>query len=646
MPHRRFIPALALLLALLACNLPGRPGDSAGDEPGLRLGDPVEVLSTTVPPAGGTIRVDQPESPIDGLAIDVPAGAYAAPTAFTIRVRQILSHTYGERLQPLTPLIEIDNGGLEAQTHLIVHLPADLPPDSFAMAFRYDRESGRLEGLPVLSIDGGEVQVPVLHFSELVLTWVEEELLTQPITTRFVLGRDNWPFPNDGSVVQPAGHCAGETLSALYYLQMIGGEPLVTAFDGYDNGFRRTPELAVDDRLGWRLSSAAQAINRVEGSNARLQYWLTTQSRQPRLALLTFALTMWLTGEPQLVQLQGAGEAAHAVLAYAVNGTEVSIYDPNHPTEPRTLTYLPAEHDFAAYTTGLTSKGALTTFSEVYFIPAREAIDWAALGGLWREFLGGSVGQALFPSYTLWAQGAAPGAAEARRALTDGFRTQADRLRVTFESPGFQGRAVVYNDSPQAFEAILSGQTRELELEQGTTTLGFEIEAEVSQGVFRWVDFRWIDIVRGEAPTETQPPAAAPAGDWSIEDCNALPFLRITSSEPQSMAIGGGTTCNLTIDLENTHAEHPIMAFYFRRAEGTHGESVVEDWLTAPLDPGQHASLALHRTMHEGEIQDATDATLIGAVFADWDSGPGCRWIWQDPEASGFPFLPLENSCR
>jgi len=644
----RIAALAALLLTALACNLPGLLGGRADGQLGLRLGDPVDVLTTAIPPAGGWIQVDRPGSPLDGLAIEVPAGAYAGSIQFAIRYRPIESHSYGERLQPLTPLIEIDNGGVEAETHLILHLPAEVPPESFVMAFRYDRESGELEGLPVLSIKGGEVQVPVRHFSDLLLTWVKEELLTQPITTGFVQGRDNWPFPNDGSYAQQAGHCAGQTLSALYYFQRLRGEPLFTAFDGYDNGFRRTPDLPEDDRMGQRLSTAAQAINRVEGSSTRVQYWLERQIDEPRLSMLTFALTMWLTGEPQLVQLQRDGPEAHAVLAYAAKGNVLFISDPNHPDEQRTLTYLPAERRFAEYTTGLTSRGLPTTFKYVYFIPAREAIDWAALGSLWEQFLAGTVGESLFPSYTLWAQDAAPDAADVRRPLADGFKTWAKQLRVTFEPEGFEGRAVLYNEAAKAYDAILTGGSTEIELQTGTTTVGFLIEGVDKGGVHHWVDFRWVDILQGDPPTPTVPPTAAvaPSGNFSIEECNALPYLRIAPTEAQSLAITDGTTCNLRLELEDMHPDSPIITFQYRTAQYNHGETRIDTWETKSLDPGAQAFLALHRTLHEGIVQDANDFTLIGAVLADWDHGPGCRWIWQDPGASGFPFQSIENPCR
>ncbi len=75
-------------------------------------------------------------------------------------------------------------------------------------------------------------------------------------------------------------------------------------------------------------------------------------------------------------------------------------------------------------------------------------------------------------------------------------------------------------------------------------------------------------------------------------------------------------------------------------------EIVVEDWFIDPLEPGEQTTLRLHRTIHEGALQDSTDVTQIGATFDDWDSGPACRWIRFDPAASGFPFLMLENPCR
>lgn len=101
--NRRHASVSWLLLAVflsLSCNFPLVRPSSSGEARRLVLGEPTEILTASISSGGGELRIDEPGSPLDGLTIRVPAGAYPGDTGFRISTVPILSHTYGEAFDP------------------------------------------------------------------------------------------------------------------------------------------------------------------------------------------------------------------------------------------------------------------------------------------------------------------------------------------------------------------------------------------------------------------------------------------------------------------------------------------------------------------------------------------------------------------
>ena len=529
-------------------------------------------------------------------------------------------------------MIDVEAEGGRAAEFLLVDIPAEVPAGSFAMAFRHDPDSGELEGLPVVSIDGGVVRVPMLHFSEFFLSLMLEEMLTGDLTTGFVVGRDAWPFANRGSFAQPVGHSAGMTLSALYHFKLANEGPPVGAFGACDDNFRSTPGLPDDDRLALRLSGAVQAITPIDESSAVIHSWFDPEHIDPRLTPLTIAYAYWLTERPQVLHLDDGAQWGHSILAIGMKGNRVRIDDPNHPDRELALSFDPRTGEMSPYQTGVVAPvgggaeaddgarseadGMPDTFTDVYYLPVSDAIDWPALSGLWRQFKAGRVGETLFPAYGLSAQAAA--------------------LRVTFEP---QGKAVLYNDQLQAYDAVDGGGATEITLQADQTRVGFLIEGQV-QDRPRWVDFRWITIQRGE-PVAT-PTLTTLAGDLTLEDRNALPYLGLATESWQDSG-ATWTGCHFTYRLKNTHPSRDIAVMFYRIANLNFGGFVFDGWQQHyVLAPGETDQLVNMNDFSQGQLQNYRDYPRIGAVFTD----SGCRWIYLDPGASSFPFEDLENACR
>jgi hypothetical protein len=285
-------------------------------------------------------------------------------------------------------------------------------------------------------------------------------------------------------------------------------------------------------------------------------------------------------------------------------------------------------------------------FADAYFVPARDAVDWATLSGLWRQFKAGLVGETLFPAYSLFAQDPSADAAEAPRLLTDSFRTQARSLRVTLDAQGFTGKAVLYNDSATAYDAIEPGGFAEVSLESDQTRVGFLIlgwkEGHTGEGERTyWVDFRWITIGRGQPLPTASVPAPA-TGDLSIEACNALPYLGLSPEQWQDSG-ASWTGCHYTYHLTNTHPARDIAVFYYRKANLNFGDFKFDDWWQHyVLSPGETYQLMNMNDTSQGRLLNYQDYPRIGAVFTD----SGCRWIYLNPGSTEYPFEDLANSCR
>ncbi|MCG2768195.1 MAG: hypothetical protein L6435_07410 [Anaerolineae bacterium] len=225
----------------------------------LDLGDAVSVAAGTIGPGGGTIEVSAPGDPLDGLSIEVPPGAYADNVSFEITSREVVAHDLGQHFNPVSPLIEIRGGEALADELLTMTIPIEISADEFAMAFAYDAGSGEVEGLALLESTADSVTVVTRDISrDVLVSAILVDDLYGDKETGFVHGVDDWYFPNYGSFISPGGHCAGQSISAMYYFIEELGSSLYGKYDNYDNRYRDTPTLWADDELGYRLASVTQ----------------------------------------------------------------------------------------------------------------------------------------------------------------------------------------------------------------------------------------------------------------------------------------------------------------------------------------------------------------------------------------------------
>ena len=390
------------------------------------------LTTRTIPVTGGTVTVASATSPLNGLVVDVPADAFAAPTTVTVESAVIASHALGVNIDLASPLIVVNTGGLVASVPLELTIPVSLGVDDFPMPFKFDSRTGRLEALPMVDLATGSVTLATRNFGTsfvcpsirseifqsavnggiLVLRKKAGELDGLTVVTDFRPGVDDWQVPNWGSIVSPRGFGGGLALGALwYYLDQTCRCGAMALFGRYDNDgplektgmATATPALWQDDALVVRFVSVLQ--NRFWNS---LGSWISRA-----MAAMTdpwtfrackFALAQ--TRRPQYIEVSGRSadnrDVSQALIVYRADAGALWVADPNWPGEARQITY--ANGRFAAYTSGENrheiASGRAIEFTRVRFIGEEALVNHAEIQALWREFQAGTVGRAEFPVLT------------------------------------------------------------------------------------------------------------------------------------------------------------------------------------------------------------------------------------------------------
>lgn len=371
----------------------------------LTLGSMQQLTSATIGTNGGAIRVQAPGSAVNGLAIQVPSGAYPQSVPFTVSTRAIDKHKFGNLFNPASPLIHIENNHLFAKEPLQVEIPIQIAANEFAMAFSYDERTGKLEGIPLVSLSRDKLTLLTAHFSDIVVSKIDQAQLDKTIIdSGFKPGIDDWEFVNNGSIIAPDGHCAGQSITAMwYYLERrrgAGDPSLWNRFDNNNYGLK-TPAFWQDDSWGYRFASTVQVSMDWESRSRSLFKLLGGQD--DRFSWYGLGYAMALTQEPQYIAINTQAGNRHAIIAYKVEQNRIYVADPNYPGKSdRWIRY--ENGKFLPYSSGdhaaqIASQGT-TNYTKIFYIAKSSMINWDDLGKLYQQMLDGKIGQGLYPSYT------------------------------------------------------------------------------------------------------------------------------------------------------------------------------------------------------------------------------------------------------
>ena len=480
----------------------------------ITTGKSKELIDQTITTGGGKIVINDVDG-LRGLTIDIPANAYTESRDFHISYATIEKHDLGPGFNPVAPMIIVSNGGGYADSIMTMRIPIHISPEEFAMAFYYDDQTGKLEGIPLLASDENEVIIATRHFShsslnnkkspgiaaqaintdmdnekvaKIVMTAVSKEKLNRPFDSEFRPGVDDCPNDNYGSTYAPNGYCLGQSLVNMWYFtekKKKGWAPLYRIFD--NDGKDLTPHFWKDDERAIKLSSVTQfdytltIIPRLllMGLQGFAQKILTDQT-----TYYAFAYSIWLTKEPQFVDLP-AGKEGHAMVVYRVEGNQMYIADPNYPgNTERRIVYDPDRKAFIPYLSGTTADAKNIQYSSIYYVAKSSIVRWPTIPDNWEKVEDGSIGEGKFPDFELVARNDAGDYIP----FEDGFIIQGNReLTLDVRSPGFNGDFEVYDAAGGQFTDV---DAATVIVPPGTRRVGVMITDMNG----RWAGFKWIKI--------------------------------------------------------------------------------------------------------------------------------------------------------
>ena len=393
---------------------------------------PVTLPTQTVGAAGGIVIVDRPGSPVNGLTLVVPPGAFPASQIVGISYASSTGFAVPARTKAISPAITFrTSDGRLAAKPLLITIPVSVPSGTFPQLLLRDPATGRQELLTTVDYTPTSVTAMTGHLSGTRLMGKDGSFtkaagaqgnaaLSDPSGVGIVVvidtpldeleldhdsgfrpGVDSWEFAADQTI-----------LTDLYAPGLAATEAWYFIAKKQSNGnlwkkYQEADGIKDSNRRGLRWVSAADyEIYRgfVEELKALVAELKTGGISQAALLLRLTAHSlnsvrnalMESPGEPQMVMLgnQDEGYEPLAVLVYRSTGKKLFAVDPSNSSQTLVL-------DF--------SSGALAPFTIAGLAPtpftsivAPGFSLLAAVDGLptgWDEVVAGTIGDGEFPIY-------------------------------------------------------------------------------------------------------------------------------------------------------------------------------------------------------------------------------------------------------
>ena len=507
---------IALILVVLGsgCGLITSPKPPETASGGLTTGATRQVAQQTISTSGGTVRISVSGDSLDGLSITIPGGSYSNSRPFTVSESHVDSHTFGPDFDPISPLITISNGGDYSAKPMTLRIPCHIAAGKFAMAFFYDPVTRTLEGMPLVTEDSTGITVATEHFesaadanrtihggkvvpndvsaSQIIASQVDISLLSSFNGSSFTPGVDDWQFNNYGSYLSPGGICEGQSQSMMWYYQHrklgAGAPPLYNLFDV------GTPGFQYDDRLAYRLASVVQTDYHSGISANNDIYSAVMDGRiQATQTYWAFAYSIRLTKLPQLCYVgtanaKGKGTAAHAIVAYATDNSQIEVADPNNAGDKKRRITLSGSA-WTPYDFGGDGSGNGIPFEQIAYWGNTAFFQWHSISSRFSEFDAGTIGDDLFPKYTL-----------KKLDPNDNFVVLKDGDNVDSVSDLLPSSSTSLKLKlwTSTFQQI-PGDGARFTMPPGTNKIGFEITD--TNGA--WVDFQWLTLTTTGAPASS-----------------------------------------------------------------------------------------------------------------------------------------------
>jgi hypothetical protein len=417
-PRWFHVLALAAILALQAlpgCDkgTPTSLQDVLSEKP-IHADAYIEVARGSIGSSGGTLRVDKPGSPIDGLTITLEPGTYPDAKEFIVSYAEIRSHTLGELFAPVSPLIRIENGGEYAARMMTVHVPIHRNPDCIATAYYYDEKTGDLDAIPVGGSGDAFIDLGVMHYSAFVVTQAQKNTLMRNggFTTFFDPAVNGWSFTNDGSYPAPSGICTGMSVGAAYMYRGKKSSLQIRTFFDNDQLWFRTPDVWQDDATALKFVTDVHVNFGAAGWDDNRMQPVIRGSEADHFWSACYGLR--LLNQPQMLYLDDPSNlqtGPHAILAFGYTlsqqGGTLRIYDPNFQGLEGTVYFDFSTNRFRPYQSADNARavqlGIRYSYTRILFFPLTTINSMQKLDEIWKKVADHTVGKGLFPEYDLYA---------------------------------------------------------------------------------------------------------------------------------------------------------------------------------------------------------------------------------------------------
>ncbi len=530
-----FISTLLLLLSCKDSSGPLSPGNGGSEN--ITIGDVIDVFSQSVGTEGGTIKVNKPGDPLDGMEIIVQSNSFSTSKTFKISRAEIKGHKLGQYFNPITQMIKVAYEGGFSEKIIRLKIPIKLPQNHFAMGFFYDKSTGEVEGLPIENLNDSSITICTRHFTsnsaqrtekvnkfgaveiigDIIISSINESVLntTNIIESGFAPGKDDWEFVNWGSYIATAGHCAGQAITAIWYYIEKAKKGAGSLFGKYDKftAANRPDSLWQDNPLGYRFASTIQQDMKFDSWVEEMDLQFTT----PNLTFKAFALSMLETNQPQLVCIRKItpDTAGHAMIIYKIDYRNGILYvsDPNYPNNrasdglgtysERKIQFV--NNKFNPYNSALNAGAPTSDFQQIGFFGKTAFINWEKINARWLEFEWKTIGQDRFPNYTLYIDNTSG------NVLTDTLTYDKDTLKIVCKSTEcaqwFLGTdhlqwIQLYNEQGNYLANIVPPGVLKIPLVPGINRVGVYTEGAYAQNKWGYIDFKWLTVNYTQA---TQP---------------------------------------------------------------------------------------------------------------------------------------------
>jgi hypothetical protein len=330
-----------------------------------------------------------------------------------------------------------------------------------------------------------------------------KELVEGTFESGYRVGEDNWNFINDGSYLSPVGICSGMSQTSLYYYTIEKG--ILGSDDLYGRFLGDKVDDWRDDAMGIKFASMAQVWHSTSTDEAfKAWYDLNASKDTQAWSYYMFIHALKVTEQPQFIGIYPAedGASGHALVVYKKEGDSLFFADPNSPadaTAKMEFIWLGDDPvkiplgDWIPYIGSWNVGSDPIAFTRAVYFGQSALMDWDEMARLFETVENGSVGNGVFPEYTLTFTDFGAEEFGLDMPLTSGYVSQGQYPEISVDSDvgGFTPSMIVFNGSREY--TSLGGMVG-LKLESGINRIGVYVTDQTNES---WVDFKYFDISYG-----------------------------------------------------------------------------------------------------------------------------------------------------